>query len=279
MRMNSDLTILIVCRGGKHVPMGWGSLDALAPLLSEVIVVSAEPPCDWPALPDLHHIRFLTSPWGNRNRSRNTGLKSVMTPWVYLLDEDVQAPTKSHLHQALTDLKKNPERIGVAGPYQNPPGATYWSRTYNSVSNAWARNGRFLAGHVILPAQNIEFSESFLTGGEEIRLLEEHPHLRNRIAWNEDFSALHHREMSALEFLRKGFEHGSTRFCQESAQGKMRRTAGIPLRNWPGMLIFQAVVELGALFKSKRPASNDAKIPHIQETSSRNPFRGVDRTL
>lgn len=275
MHAPPDLTILIVCRGGELAPLSWGHLDALAPLVSGVIVVSAEAPRKWPMLRNLQ-VRFLTAPWGNRNRSRNTGLKAITTSWVYLLDEDVQAPTKSHLYEAMTYLSETPERLGLAGPYQDPPESSYWSRTYNLVSNAWARNGRFLAGHVILRTQNVEFAESLLNGGEEQQLLDDQPELRRNLVWLESFSALHHRKMSFMEFLRKGLGHGFARNHQENLRKKMRRTTGIPLISWPGVLIFQGAVEAGSLFKSKPPESSASRNLHIRETSSRNPSHDVD---
>lgn len=273
----ANFTLVIICRGGQNPPASWSQLDALSPFLREVVLVSGEAPHGWPA-PQSVVVRFVLSPWGNRNRSRNVGLSNVSSDWVYLLDEDVEAPTKECFQNAIHELQSQKQLLGLAGPYRDFPGMSYWALVYNTLSNAWARRGRFLAGHVLLRMTGVVFDETLLHGGEEDRLLQTHADLRANLGWSEAFSAVHRRNMSFSEFLRKGFEHGQIRARRSTRVSQNSGAIGIALKRWPGAILFQSAVEIGALFRSMRPERNDAKNPHTRETSAQSQCRDDDHT-
>jgi hypothetical protein len=273
--LDNKPTLIVICQGLKP-PACWHELGEARGWFREVVIVFAEVgPWHDPGLPKT---RWIQSPWGSRNRSRNLGARVATSPWLYFLDEDVRLPSVTSLHAAFARARSGV--VAVAGPYGSRGLRRGWGLAYNALANAWAREGRFLAGHVLLRREWAHFDESLEHGGEEDRLLGSLPPAC-RVSWDEAFVAEHERSMTFREFALKAWQHGRARPRpgRESRGQALRAFFKLAPRQWPTTLVFQSILELGALFTSTPADGILTKTPRIPERSPENPFRADDRTL
>lgn len=269
-----DLALIVTCHGSV-APACLSDLRGAERLFREIIFVCAEI-APWQA-PLKLRVHFVQSPWGSRNRSRNAGVAAARSSLVYLLDEDVHLPSEATLRVAFSLVKNDVH--GAAGPYGSARTSSLWARSYNQLANAWAREGRFLAGHVILRKDVARFDETLLDGGEEERLLDMLP-AGARLAWSEGFLAEHERSMSFVEFVQKAWRHGVSRrrTSKDSRSRALKGLSQLTARGWPLAFLFQGLVEFGALLKSIPGADILTKTRRTRERSPESRFRADGRT-
>lgn len=183
-----DLSIVFCTSSSRDLEEFAASLVALrslAPALNwELLVIrpSEAETFEKPKIPSSDGLSFreLSTPWGNRNLSRNKGYSEAKGRWVYFCDQDTRLPASESFARELRELPSLPPDLWMlSGPYLSDPSCTFWGRGYNVLSNFWlassARGHRVLAGNLLLRGGLFEgkpFSERLTSGGEEIDLCE-----------------------------------------------------------------------------------------------------------
>lgn len=155
-----DISVVIpTCNRRQALLALLKSLNGSSYPVFEVIIVDGGHqrlvPSDYASLTNLH-IRYLTTP-ASVCLQRNTGIRSAVSPWIFLCDDDMEIPT-DYLQKLATYIANHPEAGAISGQVlQQQHGA--WKASYpvySSMELAWKFIFRLgLWGEVHGKAKNI----------------------------------------------------------------------------------------------------------------------------
>ena len=153
---------------------------------------------------------------------RNLALRTLNSPYIYFIDEDVILENTQHLSRLMELHKRFPQQTVIGGTYLDHPHCSFFGRSYNFVVRLWTKyhKNRLPAGNLSVKTQK-KFKAQFYSptpqgfGGEEVYFLNSLYSEGHSCLWDKSLDTPHLASHSFKVFAQRAWLHGISRALEK----------------------------------------------------------------